>query len=80
MSIELPLGTMTLADKLAVMEMIWADLSRQPSDLPSPTWHREVLEARRCSADSGTLKFSDWEVAFAELRKELHEDSSSRDR
>ena len=27
---------MTLAEKLETMELLWADISRQPADLPSP--------------------------------------------
>ena len=34
MSIDLPLEKMTLADKLEAMELLWADISRQPAELP----------------------------------------------
>jgi hypothetical protein len=60
---------MTLAEKLEAMELLWADLSRQPAALPLPEWHREVLEERRRRAAEGTLKFLDWDVALADLRE-----------
>ncbi|MDA1050512.1 MAG: addiction module protein [Planctomycetota bacterium] len=71
MSIHLPLDQMTLADKLEVMETLWADLSRSPADLPSPDWHRDVLQDRKHLVAEGQLKFLDWETAIAELRNEV---------
>lgn len=41
MHVQLPLDQMTLADKLEVMEALWADLAQRPRVLPSPDWHRE---------------------------------------
>ena len=77
MSIDLPLGTMTLADKLEAMELLWADISRQPAELPSPAWHRDVLDERRRLVAEGKLRFLDWNTAMAELREELRGDSGT---
>lgn len=71
MAIDLPLENMTLADKLEAMEVLWADISRRPADLPSPDWHREILEQRRRLVAEGKLKFLDWDTAIADLRREL---------
>lgn len=71
MSIELPLESMTLADKLEAMEAIWADISRRPAELPSPDWHKEILDERRRLVAEGKLKFLDWDTAIADLRNEL---------
>ena len=68
---------MTLAEKLQVMETLWDDLSRRPEDLPSPDWHRELLQERKRLADEGKLKFLDWHTAFTELRNEVRGDSHS---
>lgn len=77
MSIDLPLDKMTLADKLQAMELLWTDLSTRPADMPSPTWHREVLQERRALAEDGKLKFLDWDTAIAQLREELRASSNS---
>ena len=77
MSVEIPLDQMTLAEKLEVMETIWADLSRRANSLPSPDWHEEVLQERKRLADAGELRFLDWETAFTELRNEARGDSPS---
>lgn len=77
MSIELPLDSMSLADKLEAMEVLWADISRKPADLPSPDWHKEVLDERRRLVAEGKLRFLDWDTAIADLRKELRGDSAT---
>ncbi len=77
MSIDLPLSKMTLADKLEVMELLWADISRQPAELPSPAWHRDILDERRRLVAEGKLRFLDWETALTELREELRGDSDT---
>jgi hypothetical protein len=77
MPIDLHLEKMTLADKLEAMELLWADISRQPADLPSPDWHKDVLDERRRLVAAGKLKFLDWDTAIAELRKELGGDSAT---
>lgn len=77
MSIELPLDQMTLADKLEAMELLWADISKIPDKLPSPAWHAEVLAERRRLVQQGQLKFLDWDVAMAELRKEVRGNTTS---
>lgn len=77
MSIDLRLDDLTLADKLEAMEVLWADISRRPAELPSPGWHKEILNERRHLVAEGELKFLDWDTAIADLRKELRGDSAS---
>ena len=77
MSIDLPLDKMTLADKLEAMELLWADISKRPGQLPSPAWHKDVLDERRRLVEAGQLKFVDWDTAIAELREELRGDSAT---
>jgi hypothetical protein len=71
MTMQLPLSTMTLAEKLETMEALWADLSKPNEKLPLPAWHGEVLEERRRLAKEGKLKFLDFDEAMADLRREL---------
>ena len=71
MHIELPLDKMTIADKLQTMEILWEYLSRRAEQLPSPEWHREVLQQRQLLVAEGKLHFQDWDTAMAELRSEL---------
>jgi len=71
MDITLPLDQMTIAEKLRAMEALWEDLSRSPENLPSPSWHEQVLEEREARIKSGEAKFVDWEVTKQELRERL---------
>ncbi len=71
MSIELEIGKMTLEEKLRVMEALWASLSRNEQDIPSPAWHQRVLEEREQHLKSGQEKFVSWEDAKKELRDRL---------
>ena len=77
MPIDLPLDGMTLADKLEAMEVLWADISKQPTDLPSPAWHRDVLQERRQLVEEGKLRFLDWDTAITELREEIRGNTPS---
>ncbi len=67
MTVELPLDKMSVEEKLRLIEVIWEDLARKPDEIPSPEWHREVLEECRRRAESGEEKFLD----FEEVKKDL---------
>jgi hypothetical protein len=71
MPVTLPLNEMTVSEKLQLMETLWADLSRRPEALESPDWHREALADRERRAESGEARFSDWEQAKADIRKQV---------
>ncbi|MEJ5377868.1 MAG: addiction module protein [bacterium] len=45
--IDLPLSQLSLAEKLNLMEALWADLSRDEKKLKSPAWYET------CSRISG---------------------------
>ena len=68
MDISLPLDKMTNLGKIAVMEKIWDDLCRNPESIPSPEWHREVLEAREREISEGKAKFTDFDQAKERIR------------
>jgi hypothetical protein len=70
MRVDLPLKDMSFTEKLELMETIWDDLSREPAKLPSPEWHREVLEERRAAAEKGE-GVSDWAAAKEEIRRRV---------
>jgi hypothetical protein len=69
MSVQIPLDTMTVEEKLKAMEDIWADLRKQPDDIPSPDWHHDVLNARE--RNDGSAVYEDWTVAKERIRKKL---------
>ena len=68
MSIELPLDTMSVAEKLQAMEAIWASLCRNPADVGSPAWHGAILAERKRRLASGESVLSDWNEAKKRLQ------------
>jgi hypothetical protein len=55
-------------EKLKLMEMLWAELSRDEAELESPMWHVDALrETAECRA-RGEETVLDWEQAKEKLR------------
>jgi putative addiction module component (TIGR02574 family) len=71
MDISLPLDKMTSLDKIAVMEKLWDDLCRDPESIPSPKWHKEVLEAREKEINEGKAKFTAFDRAKERIRDQI---------
>ena len=71
MNAELSLESMTVQEKLVLMERLWDDLSRRPDDVPSPAWHGDVLAERIAAVREGRTSFVDWEEAKERLRDRL---------
>ena len=69
-STTLPLGEMSHAAKLCVMEELWDHLCHSSEGVPSPAWHGEVLAARAERVAKGEAEFRDWsDVKERLLRK-----------
>lgn len=69
MVVTLPLETMTISDKLQMMEAIWSNLIQVSQEIPSPAWHRDVLAARMERVNKGESTYSDWADVKARIRK-----------
>lgn len=57
---------MTHREKRSVKKVLGKGLSRDREDLPSPTWHKVVLDHRRVN----TALFRDWESVKSRIRDE----------
>ena len=65
----LEIQRMPRQEQLKLMEILWAELSRNEAELESPAWHADALHetsARRARGEETTL---DWEQAKAKLRQ-----------
>lgn len=67
MSVEIPLDTMSVSEKVCLLENVWESLCSKPGDVRSPEWHREVLEARKRRLEDGRATVSPWSEAKARL-------------
>ncbi len=68
MPIELPLEQMSVGEKLATMEAIWASLCVRSVDVESPAWHRNVLADRAKRLESGEATVCEWSEAKKRLQ------------
>ena len=65
----LQIEKMSRTEKLQAMEAIWADLSKDATDVESPAWHNDVLRETEATVAAGQERIADWETAKRELRK-----------
>lgn len=68
MEVVLPLEQMTIEEKLRALERIWVDLCRVETTVPSPLWHRDVLQAREARLLNDQDQFTSWEEAKQHIR------------
>ncbi|MBI2909718.1 MAG: addiction module protein [Chloroflexi bacterium] len=76
--VDLPLSELSLAQKLDLMETLWADLARNEQAFESPARHEAVLRDREEAFAAGKVKASGWEQAKKRIRKRLSSASHRR--
>lgn len=69
--VDLPLSKLSIAQKLDLMETLWADLSQDNKTLKSPAWHDTVLKDREEAYGAGKVTVSDWEKAKRRIKKKV---------
>jgi putative addiction module component (TIGR02574 family) len=72
-NVVLPLKSMSVSEKLQVIERVWASLKESEADLSSPKWHGDLLEERRALHAAGEAKFSDWVDVKKRIRRKVRE-------
>lgn len=69
--VDLPLSKLSFAQKLDLMETLWAELTRDEKKLESPAWHEAVLKDREEAFAAGKVTVSDWEQAKKRIKKKV---------
>ncbi len=69
--VDLPLSKLSVAQKLDLMETLWADLTRDGKKLKSPAWHETILKDREEAYEAGKVAVSDWEQAKKRIKKKV---------
>lgn len=67
----LPLDDMSVSEKLNMINDIWYSLVQNEASVPSPEWHKDVLNARQERVDSGVAKFESLDVVKKSLRSQF---------
>lgn len=68
MGINIHLEKMTIEEKIETMETIWDDLCKKAENIPSPSWHKKVLQAREDRIKKGDEEFIEWNSAKKYIR------------
>ena len=68
---ENQIARLSREEKIQLMEVIWADLSRSDADIESPAWHGERLKETENRLLAGEERVLDWEDAKRELWKRV---------
>lgn len=63
MSSSIQLEQMTTAEKLETMELLWDNLCHKLNDVPSPHWHKTLLQEREERVATGKETFFDLDDA-----------------
>ncbi|WP_408034080.1 addiction module protein [Thiorhodovibrio winogradskyi] len=48
---------MSVSERIRTMEAIWDSLLYDVAEMPSPEWHRNILEERKRKMDEGSARF-----------------------
>ena len=67
MSTDFSTETMSVAEKVRLLESVWESLCAHSGDVQSPEWHREVLEDRKRRLEDGQATVLAWVDAKARL-------------
>ena len=70
MTLETLLSGLSTADKLHAMDLLWRDLSSNPSGFASPDWHGKVLAERQANPSAGERM--PIEEAIADIKERLN--------
>jgi hypothetical protein len=55
MATDISIETISVAEKMRLLESVWESLCAHPTDVQSPDWHREVLEDRKRRGATGPI-------------------------
>lgn len=66
---DIPIDGLSVTQKLSLMERIWVDLEKRPSEIPAPDWHGDILGQRIQAVANGETDFVDWPVAKRRLQR-----------
>jgi len=69
--VDLSLSELSFAQKLDLMEALWADLTRDENKFKSPAWHETVLEDREGAFAAGKATLSDWEQVKKRIKRKV---------
>jgi putative addiction module component (TIGR02574 family) len=61
------IAAMSVEERLALIDDLWESIKGRQNEIPSPDWHREVLEKRLAEAERNPQPGIPWVEARAKL-------------
>jgi len=58
---------MTLPEKFALLETVWAEISTDPDHVAVPQWHKDILDQRDMGLKQGRSAILEWEEAKKQI-------------
>lgn len=58
---------MTLPEKFALLETVWAEISIDPSQVEVPKWHKDLLDQRDLALQEGRAVVLEWDEAKKQI-------------
>lgn len=63
----LEIESMSFAERLQAMELLWRSMAAEPDKLASPGWHKKILARRLAKVEAGKGEF----LTLTQLKKRL---------
>jgi len=58
---------MTLPEKFALLETVWAEILTDPSQVEVPQWHKDLLDQRDIALQEGRAVVLEWDEAKKQI-------------
>lgn len=67
MMTEIALDSLSVAEKVQLLERVWESLCSKPAEFESPAWHGDLLAERQRRLEANQATVSSWSDAKARL-------------
>ena len=58
---------MSLPEKLALLETVWAETSNDPGQVEVPQWHKDILDQRELALQERRAVVLEWDEAKKQI-------------
>ena len=62
---------LSLKEKMALFESLWAEISADPDQIEVPKWHKDLLDSREEALKRGDAKILEWEEAKRQIDQKI---------
>ena len=60
---------LTLPEKFALLETVWAEISIDSDHVEVPQWHKDLLDQRELALQEGKVTVLEWEEAKKQIAR-----------